>query len=784
MNGFWRPLAALPAGAWRLAQGRLTLKLSIPIAIVLFGCILIWSFYHIRHQQAFARQSLIVSADRVAHTVKLGLHYAMMLNARDDIRAIVDNCGTLPGIRSIRIYNKQNEIMFATRIGEVGKRVNQSDPLCQSCHSSLPPLLNPSLAHRLYSRGSDSGTDILRLASPILNEPGCSEPDGCHFHKASDKILGVLDIAFSNEDSQALIGASLSQTLWLAGILFVLSSGALSLLVVILIKRPVSRMIGEAAALSRGVESTVPAVSQPDELGELATAIRDMGHELIAKNTELTAQKDLYRNLFEGVPCLVTVQDRNYRLLRFNTAFAERFSAAKGEYCYKAYKNRDCKCVPCPVETTFETGRSVSTEESGCYKDGSKAHWIVHTAPIRDASGEVVAAMEMCLDITERKELERSLKKNERKYMDIFNNIPSAVFLLDLADPSDLTILDCNRGAVAMHGSDKRALLGQSFLNLFPAEDRLALANDLVTGGAVNQARQRDSEGREHYVGINASPSAFFDRPVLLVTAVDITKRLETEQQLIQAGKMATLGEMATGVAHELNQPLSVIQTSVDLLRRRVSRGEQPEAALLARTTALMVAQIERATRIINHMREFGRKAPLHVEPVSVNEVLTKAFDIFGQQLSLRGIELAWELAERLPAVPGDPNRLEQVFINFLLNARDAIEERAERAAPAGEAIPRRITVRTMRNHDYVTVRISDTGGGVPECIVDRIFEPFFTTKQVGKGTGLGLSISYGIIKEYGGEIHVSNNETGGASFHIRLPVSGKSTAPSQGGKP
>ncbi|MEA4857152.1 sensor histidine kinase, partial [Solidesulfovibrio sp.] len=173
-----------------------------------------------------------------------------------------------------------------------------------------------------------------------------------------------------------------------------------------------------------------------------------------------------------------------------------------------------------------------------------------------------------------------------------------------------------------------------------------------------------------------------------------------------------------------------------------------------------------------------------HVEPVRVHEVLSKAVDIFGQQLSRRGIELAWGLAERLPAVPGDPNRLEQVFINFLLNARDAIEERAERDGPAGEAAPRRITVRTMRNHDYVTVRISDTGGGVPESIVDRIFEPFFTTKQVGKGTGLGLSISYGIIKEYGGEIHVSNNETGGASFHIRLPVSGRPTAPSQGGKP
>ena len=779
-----RFLASLPGRAWRAAKRRLTLKLSIPIAIVLFACILVWSFYHIRHQQAFARQNLILSADRVAHTVKLGLHYAMLLNSRSDIRAIVENCGTLPGIRSIRIYNKQNEIMFSTRPSEVGKRVPQSDALCQACHASRPALLNPALDKRVYSREADAGRSILRLASPIQNEPGCSEPAGCHFHEASDKILGVLDIAFSTEESQALIGASLAQTLWLAGILFVLSAAALYLLVVILIKRPVSRMIGEALALSQGVEPAVPAVSQPDELGSLATAMRAMGHELIARNTELGEQKDLYRNLFEGVPCLVTVQDREYRLLGFNTAFANHFSAATGEYCYKAYKNRDCKCVPCPVEITFQTGNSVCTEESGCYKDGKKAHWIVHTAPIRDASGTVVAAMEMCLDITQRKELEQSIKRNERKYMDIFNNIPSAVFLLDLSDQSELTILDCNRGAVALYGALKQELLGKSFLDLFPNEERLELSKALVADGGINQARQRDAAGREHYVGINASPSASFDRPVLLVTAIDITKRLETEQQLIPAGKMPTLGEMATGVAHELNQPLSGIQTSVDLLRRRVERGEQPEASLLARTSALMLAQVARATRIFGHMREFGRKAPLHLEPVNVNEILTQAFDIFGQQLSLRGIELVWELDEKLPPVLGDPNRLEQVFINFLLNARDAIEEKAERTPPDDAAMARRIIVRTLHNQDYVTVRVSDTGSGVPESIVDRIFEPFFTTKQVGKGTGLGLSISYGIIQEYGGDIHVSNNETGGASFHIRLPVAGKAAATFQGRQP
>ena len=393
----------------------------------------------------------------------------------------------------------------------------------------------------------------------------------------------------------------------------------------------------------------------------------------------------------------------------------------------------------------------------------------MNTAPVYDSEGNLVAAMEMCLDITERKGLEWELKRSEKKYMDIFNNIPNAVFVLD---QEDFSIRDCNKSAVNLYGWAKSELTKMSFLDLFADVDKTAFVRTIKKNLDIDQAKHITRGGREFFVSINSSPTEYNKRKVYLVTVGDISNRLETEQQLIQASKMATLGEMATGVAHEINQPLAVIQTSVDLIKRSLTRGEVPAVALLRRVTELVVEQVERATKIISHMREFGRKSDINLDEVALNGVLKRSFDFFSQQLALRSIEVVWELDEKLPLVRCEANRMEQVFINFFINARDAIEERA--AKSDGGQVEKRITIKTMHNNEFVTVRISDTGTGVPEAAMMRIFEPFFTTKQVGKGTGLGLSISYGIVKECGGTINVVNNEGGGASFYVRLPIPGE----------
>jgi histidine kinase len=333
-------------------------------------------------------------------------------------------------------------------------------------------------------------------------------------------------------------------------------------------------------------------------------------------------------------------------LISYNKEFADKFAPETDDYCYRAYKGRTEKCENCPVEATFADGRSHYSEETGVDKDGSVKHWIVRTAPIRDESGEIIAAMEMNLDITERKQLEEKLELSEKKYHAIFNNIPNPVFVLEI---QTLEIIDCNKSVRAVYGLGRDQLIGTCFLEFFDPEERETIAFRMATTAVLNQVRHVGMDDRILYVDIRISPSEYTGKRVLLVTISDVTKRLEAEQQLIQASKMATLGEMATGVAHELNQPLSVIKTASNFFMRKVKKKESIRDDILMTMSEEIDSHVERATKIINHMRQFGRKEDPNLEPVFLNDVLERAFEIFSQQFKVRGIDVKWEMDPELP---------------------------------------------------------------------------------------------------------------------------------------
>lgn len=234
----------------------------------------------------------------------------------------------------------------------------------------------------------------------------------------------------------------------------------------------------------------------------------------------------------------------------------------------------------------------------------------------------------------------------------------------------------------------------------------------------------------------------------------------EKQEQLVQAGKLATLGELTTGVAHELNNPLNNIGLFIGNVIDFIDHRRLDPAPMLRDLRAAM-QQVRKASEIISHLRTFGRVAPVSRERVAVNTIVQRALSLVAEQLRLRQIELVLDLAPADPAVWGNPIQLEQVFINIITNARDALADAPRKVIQIGSAVEGPAVALTFR----------DTGPGIPPGLEQRIFDPFFTTKEVGKGTGLGLSIAYGIIQEHEGTIAVQSAPGEGATFRITIPL-------------
>jgi C4-dicarboxylate-specific signal transduction histidine kinase len=232
----------------------------------------------------------------------------------------------------------------------------------------------------------------------------------------------------------------------------------------------------------------------------------------------------------------------------------------------------------------------------------------------------------------------------------------------------------------------------------------------------------------------------------------------DKQEQLVQAGKLATLGELTTGVAHELNNPLNNIGLFIGNVIDHLELGRvDPER--IKGDLGKAVEQVRKATEIITHLRTFGRPAPVQLERVDVDEVIARSLSLVHEQLRMRAIDVSVQRTGDLHVL-GNAIQLEQVFINLLTNARDAL----------ADADRREVAITAAEEGEKVSISVADSGPGIPPEIAQRIFDPFFTTKEVGGGTGLGLSITYSIVKEHGGQIWVDGRPGEGAVFHIEVP--------------
>jgi two-component system NtrC family sensor kinase len=248
----------------------------------------------------------------------------------------------------------------------------------------------------------------------------------------------------------------------------------------------------------------------------------------------------------------------------------------------------------------------------------------------------------------------------------------------------------------------------------------------------------------------------------VVVVMTDITDAALLQAKLAHAERMATIGRLVSGVAHEVNNPLAAILGFTDLL---IENPEMPESA--QESLGIILQETQRTKYIVQDLLSFARQRPVQKEAVQVGAILRQTIKLRSYDFTSHGVQVREDFEKDLPATIGDSQQLQQVFLNIINNAYDAIQESGRRGV---------ITLRTKRMGDSIEITISDNGTGISDSA--RIFDPFFTTKPAGKGTGLGLSICYGIVRAHGGEIQCWNNEGGdGSTFLVRLPAATEAAA-------
>src|SRR5271168_2558847 len=362
------------------------------------------------------------------------------------------------------------------------------------------------------------------------------------------------------------------------------------------------------------------------------------------------------------------------------------------------------------------------------------------------------------LDVTEQKTYQAQLQRERDFNRKILNNTASMILVLDTAG----LVSYANRRCFET-GYTEPDLLGRPLTHLVPQAARRKLAEALEH---TLHGRLMDNfeipvlrpDGKTGQFSVNLSPMRGEQGTVdsIVTVMTDITDAATLQSKLVHAEKMAAVGNLVAGVAHEVNNPLTAILGFTDLL---MENPELPESA--RRDLRVILQEAQRTKQIVQNLLSFARQMPPQRQPVQLNNILQRTVHLRSYDFISHGIQVVELLDESLPQVVGDSHQLQQVFLNILNNAYDAVREATR---------PARIEIRSAAAGSFVEISFRDNGPGIPDPTI--IFNPFFTTKDVGKGTGLGLSICYGIVREHGGEILCDNNpESEGATFTVRFPA-------------
>jgi PAS domain S-box-containing protein len=494
-----------------------------------------------------------------------------------------------------------------------------------------------------------------------------------------------------------------------------------------------------------------------------------------ARDGQSDAQNFLLSTSVNSLNSAVTITDVNRKIIYINQAHTRIFGYRPEELIGKKsdtlYPLDDPSGVSGKIyEALVMVGWE--GERLALKKDGSAFPIYEKTSAIKDKDGTQLGIVSVIDDITARKRLQQALKESEERYRSFVETAKSAIIAVD----EDGKIILFNPAAEKIFGYPKDEIIQKDFTSLFPESYRDITGVKLGKDGwggfsdlieCTSELAGLHRNGEEFPIDASFSTCRVEGRHILTAIIFDITERKNLQEQLLQSAKLAAVGELISGITHEVNNPLAVVIGYSEMLLAESDLSNESREAIKA-----IHGESERAKKVIQNMLSFARKHSPVKEVIQVNDILEKTLGLTDYELRKNSINVVKDLDPDLPETVGDPNQLQQVFLNLIINSQQAMME-----IKNGRQLTIRSRLKEADQSDgtgkgnIIQVAFEDNGPGIPEKIINKIFDPFYTTKPKGKGTGLGLSVSFGIIKEHSGEIYARLNEERGVTFYVELPV-------------
>ena len=691
-------------------------------------------------------ETRIQGALKSSEVIKSAIWNGMMSKNRQVIREIVDSIGTQEGFDFINIYDANHVLHYS------------SNPEFKALIGTKGPQNIPT-SHLLGNLDKDKttryelleGTNLLTVVNPLINTKNCSTAE-CHAHPPSHEVLGALEVKLQLRGLHSTIRENAKNVVLFAAFLFLLLSTIIGLAVIYLISRPVDRLRAKAEKIARGDYVPVEEVSGSDSISELSRTLDQMSLQISERQNEIDQRRRIYKELFEKVPCYLVAVDSNFHIVQANQTFVSEFGNPENQYCYKAFKDSNFKCHNCQVDKTFQDGFAHRANDVWKFAGSDdETHVIIYTTPIMDQNNRITQVLEMAVDITRMVKLQEEVKKKEKQFRDIFENIPC---YLTVVDPS-FRIGFYNKMFHDDFGHRWGETCYSAYKNRSEKCENCPVERTFKDGQSHYSEEIWNLEGEEKHIIVRTSP--LYDDNGSIMAVMEMCTNV-TELKMLE-NRLAVLGETIAGTSHAIKNILSGLEGGVYI----VDSGLKSDKSDRIKTGWTIVKKnVNLVSELVKDILYASKERSPEYKRVDPGEILNNVAELFEQKSQNEGIKLIRDFDGQLGTGMLDPGGLHMVASNLISNAISACTQN-----PTADCT--QIVLSARIEDSKLVVEVTDTGKGMSDEVKKNLFKKFYSTKGA-KGTGLGLLVSKKIVEENGGTIDFESEVGMGTKFIVQLP--------------